>query len=90
MKNPAFKLVLALLPVGLAGCMAQTPHYDDHFGEAVRTAVAQQTINPDAARNTDPVAGLDAKSADQTINNYNKSFSSPEKGKTLSIGTEQN
>lgn len=87
MKNLDFRLVLALLPVALAGCVAPTPHYDQHFGEAVRAAVAQQTVNPDASRNTDPVQGLDGKAATQTINNYDKSFASPETGKDLSIGT---
>ncbi len=86
MKKPDFRLVLALLPVALAGCMAPTPHYDEKFGEAVRAAVAQQTVNPDASRNTDPVAGLDGKAADQTINNYDKSFAAPEKGEALSVG----
>jgi hypothetical protein len=86
MKKPDFRLFLALVPVALAGCAeTTTPHYDEHFGEAVRSAVAQQTINPNASSNTDPVAGLDGKAADQTINNYDKSFSTPEKVQTLSI-----
>lgn len=86
MKKPDFRLILALLPLAMAGCAATTtPHYDDHFGEAVRTAVAQQTINPDASKNTDPVAGLDGKAAERTIDNYDKSFKTPEKSKTLSI-----
>jgi hypothetical protein len=88
MNKPDFRLVLALLPIALAGCMTPTPHYDEKFGEAVRAAVAQQTINPDASRNTDPVAGLDGKAATQTINNYDKSFAAPETGKSLSIDIE--
>jgi hypothetical protein len=85
MKSPEFRLSLALLPIALVGCAEPTPHYDAHFGEAVRAAVAQQTINPNAASNTDPVAGLDGKAATETINNYDKSFSAPEKVQTLSI-----
>lgn len=89
-KKSDFRLLLALLPIALAGCAeTPTPHYDQHFGEAVRTAVAQQTINPDASKNTDPVAGLDGKAADQTMNNYDKSFSKPETGQTLSITVGQ-
>lgn len=86
MKTPEFRILLALVPLALAGCMTPTPHYDEHFGEAVRAAVAQQTLNPDASRNTDPVAGLDGKAADQTINNYDKSFRSPETGLDLGLG----
>jgi hypothetical protein len=86
MKKPDIRFVLALLPFALAACVTPTPHYDERFGEAVRTAVAQQTINPDASKNTDPVKGLDGKAATETINNYDKSFKSPETGKSLSIG----
>lgn len=86
MKKPDFRILFALVPLALAGCAeTPTPHYDQHFGEAVRSAIAQQTVNPDASRNTDPVAGLDAKAADHTLNNYDKSFASPEKGKELGI-----
>lgn len=79
MKNPDFRLLLALLPLGLAGCTTTTPQYDEHFGEAVRAAIAQQTINPDASRNTDPVLGLDGKAAGSAMDNYDKSFAKPEK-----------
>jgi hypothetical protein len=85
MNNPEFRLFLALVPIALVGCAEPTPHYDAHFGEAVRAAVAQQTINPNAASNTDPVAGLDGKAADQTVKNYDKSYETPEKVQTLSI-----
>lgn len=80
MKKIDFRLVLALLPIALAACAeTPTPQYDKNFGSAVRAAVAQQTINPDASRNTDPVSGLDGKAADQTMKNYDKSFKQPEK-----------
>jgi hypothetical protein len=79
MKTTDYRLLLALLPVALSGCVTPTPEYDKHFGEAVRTAIAQQTINPDASRNTDPVLGLDGKAANRTMQNYDKSFVTPEK-----------
>lgn len=79
MTKPDIRILLALVPVALAGCShTPTPHYDQHFGEAVRAAVAQQTINPDASRNTDPVTGLDGKAAGYTMDNYEKSFKTPE------------
>lgn len=90
MKQTAFHLVPALLLVLIAGCASTTtPYYEQHYGEAVRTAVAQQTINPDASKNMDPVAGLDGKAAEQTMNNYDKSFSKPDTGKTLSISASE-
>jgi hypothetical protein len=86
MNKPDIRILLALAPVALAGCaQTTTPHYDQHFGEAVRAAIAQQTVNPDASGNTDPVAGLDGKAANHTIDNYDKSFAAPETGKDLDI-----
>ncbi len=80
MQKPDIQLILTLAALALAGCAeTPTPHYDARFGDAVRGAVAQQTVNPEASRNTDPVAGLDGKAAEQTINNYDKSFQTPEK-----------
>lgn len=62
--------------LGLSACTANpetpTPHVDQYFGQAVNQAKAQQTINPDASRNTDPVAGLDGKAAKAVIDNYHK------------------
>lgn len=91
--NPTYLIrYAALLTVlVLTGCASSTtPQYDRHFGEAVRTAVAQQTVKPEAARNTDPVAGLDGPSADASIGNYEKSFAKPDTGTTLSISVGGN
>jgi hypothetical protein len=78
MKNSTLKgMLAALLTSLLAGCVAQTPHLDEKFGEAVNTAKAQQIINPDAAQNTDPVAGVDGQAANATIDRYHKSYERP-------------
>lgn len=71
-------LILGALSVSLlAACVPLTPNLDSRFGDAVNTAKAQQTINPDAARNTDPVIGVDGKSGQSAIDSYNKSFKAP-------------
>lgn len=68
----------ALLAIAMmSGCTTTTPRLDQHFGEAVNIAKAQQTINPDASRNTDPVAGLDGKDAKSTIDRYHATFQTP-------------
>lgn len=67
-------LVLALL----GGCAASsTPSYDLRFGQAVRQARQQQTINPNAGSNPDPVAGMDGKAAHATFGRYEDSFKAP-------------
>jgi hypothetical protein len=74
------KTTLAILAgaAAIAGCASTTtPVYDQSFGQAVRMARAQQTINPDASRNTDPVAGIDGVAAKESIGVYRDSYKAP-------------
>ncbi|WP_420995517.1 hypothetical protein ACKI2N_005330 [Cupriavidus sp. 30B13] len=73
----AFVAVATCAAAGLAGCMTTTPVYDAHFGDAVRIVRAMQTLNPDASLNTDPVTGVDARSATYAMDRYNTSFRNP-------------
>jgi hypothetical protein len=66
---------LALFLIG--GCTSLSPHFDQQVGLAVNTAKARQTINPEASRNPDPVAGIGGTPANSTINEYHKSFTAP-------------
>lgn len=54
-----------------------TPEVDARFGDAVRQARARQTIDPEAGKNTDPVAGIDGEAARATMTEYYKSFKEP-------------
>lgn len=64
--------------MALAGCMATTPMYDKHFGDAVRTVQAMQTLNPNASMtNTDPVLGVDGRAATAAMDRYNTQFRTP-------------
>lgn len=73
------KLLAILLPVLLAGCAASssTPNYDKRFGDAVREARVRMTINPNAGRNPDPVAGMDGRAAYEAYGRYQDSFKAP-------------
>jgi hypothetical protein len=59
-----------------AGC-STTPNYDQHFGEAVRQARTEMTLNPDAGKTADPVLGVDGMAAHQAITRYENSFKEP-------------
>lgn len=65
----------------LAGCGSTTPHYDTHFGEAVRTARLQMTINPDAGRTVgtgvDAATGMDGRATNEALQRYERSFKTP-------------
>ena len=58
-------------------CIATSPRLDARFGDAVNIAKAQQTLNPDASKNRNVVAGMDGKSAQETMVRYRESFKNP-------------
>ena len=75
--------------IALGGCVASTtPNTDQRMGEAMSILRAQQTLNPDASSNTDPVVGVDGKAAKGALDNYRDSFLRPpaEMGSSISVG----
>ena len=77
----------ALLLALMGGCASRTPYLDTQFGKSVRLLNAQQTINPNAIGNTDPVLGLDGRAALSGYAEYEKSYAKPEpQGSTFTIG----
>ena len=88
-------LAMALIQ-GLGGCMSQptysrTPNLDEQFGVAVETARAQQTLNPNAAKNTDPVKGIDGRAGREAVERYEASFQRPQPPSNIfSIGVSGN
>ena len=90
MTRPRFSAArCALLSVllAVAGCKATTPRFDSQFGNAVSLLNAQQAINPAAALNRDPVSGMDGRAARSAYEQYQKSYSAPEKqADAFSIG----
>ena len=69
---------LCAVSLVVAGCASLTPNLDSHFGEAVNLIKAQQTLNPEASRNADPVKGMDGKAATSAYHEYQKSYRVPE------------
>ena len=69
-------LALVLLAL-LGGCVSATPNYDARFGDAVRQARQQMTLNPNAATNSAPVAGMDGSAARDAITLYHGTVRAP-------------
>ena len=66
-------VILAALLLG--GCASTaTPNYDMRFGSAVRDARSRMVLNPTP---TEPVAGMDGKSAVEAIGRYQDTFKAP-------------
>lgn len=86
MQNFSNKLVflgVSLLVALTMGCAAKSPYLDEKFGETVNTAKAQQTINPDASQDMDPVKGLDGTAANAVVDRYYKSYEEKPKAPTI-------
>lgn len=64
--------------LAMAGCTSLTPNLDAQFGQSVSLIKAQQTLNPSASRNTNPVNGLDGVAAKSGYDAYQKSYKTPE------------
>lgn len=64
--------------LAITGCVPMTPNLDSQFGQSVNLLKAQQTLNPEASRNTDPVKGMDGKAAASAYDEYQKSYKAPE------------
>lgn len=80
MHTSTLKYILSALIASatMVGCAtSKTPVLDEHFGEAVKAARAQQTLNPDASTTNEAVFGVDGAAADAAIDRYHKSFTQP-------------
>jgi len=80
MHTSTLKYILSALIASatMVGCAtSKTPVLDEHFGEAVNAAKAQQTINPDASMTNEAVYGIDGAAADAAVDRYHKSFTQP-------------
>jgi hypothetical protein len=74
MKMNKLATIILLL---LGGCASTTPNYDSRFGDAVRQAKMNMTINPDAGKNPDQALGMDGKAARETVILYQGTFKEP-------------
>jgi hypothetical protein len=77
MHRTHFCTVGTALLLTVAGCTSTTPNLDRHFGQGLSLLKAQQTLDPQAGRNRDPVSGIDGQAAKSAYDAYQKSFRAP-------------
>ncbi|MFP5391710.1 MAG: pilus assembly protein [Gammaproteobacteria bacterium] len=65
------------LVLALSACVQTTPLLDQQFGTSMRTAVAAQLLNPQAASDTRAVIGIDGRSATAIQRHYQSSYETP-------------
>jgi hypothetical protein len=68
-----------LAVISVTGCTKRPTTLGPDFGLAYTMSNGDQTLNPDAGMNLDPVQGLeDGASAKRTMERYRSSFEKPE------------
>ncbi|MFO0794276.1 MAG: hypothetical protein U0586_09430, partial [Candidatus Brocadiaceae bacterium] len=70
--------------VFLAGCASSRLKTD--YGNSHRLVIANQTLNPEAGKNLDPVCGIDSQAATKSVERYRKSFEKTEAPPIYTIG----
>ncbi|NVM75134.1 hypothetical protein FHW83_000914 [Duganella sp. SG902] len=85
------RILIMMFAVLLSAC-ANSPRLDREFGNSLRLARAQQTLNPEAGRAPRPVNGLDAQAAGAAYQNYQQSFITRDEqsnGFTIGVGSKR-
>lgn len=59
--------------IAMAGCTGPSM-LDQNWGRSVETARFNQTLNPQAGENLEPVTGLDGQGAENAMETYRQSF----------------
>lgn len=84
MKDTAMKrfhLIVLFVLTGVLGACASstTPELDKKFGQAVRSSMEAQVLNPKGTATKDPVTTIDAAAAAGAQQGYQDSFKTPPK-----------
>lgn len=81
-------IFIALLLI--SSCSGTTPNSEDsmtnrNWGRSQETAIYNQMLNADAAKNLDPVSGLDGTAAELNVKKYQESFKETEPQEIVNI-----
>lgn len=76
---------LGILMLVLAGCATGPTRLEAAHGSAFHAAKANQTLNPEAGQNLEPVEGFDGEAARATIDHYRENFAKPKPPPTFAI-----
>jgi hypothetical protein len=68
---------IAMAALLLQGCVQTTPKWDRQFGDTIRANLAAQVLDPAAAANPNPAAGIDGRAAAAAQERYERSFANP-------------
>lgn len=64
-------LVIVMLP---GGCTVSESRLEQDYGNSHRLAIVNQTLNPEAEKNLEPVYGIDGTTANIIVESFQKGF----------------
>jgi hypothetical protein len=75
MKKTFFVLIILLaIVVLLGGCTVFESRLEKDYGNSYRLAIVNQTLNPEAEKNLEPVYGIDGNTSNTIVEGFQKSF----------------
>lgn len=85
-----FEFIGLLALVFIFGSCARngSSRVEEDFGTSFKLAKANQYLNPEAAKNIEPVTGFDGKAAQATLDKYRKDFEKPAPSTPFVLGLE--
>ncbi len=70
----SFWVIVGVITVALVSCTTPPSRVEMDYGTSARLAVVNQTLNPEAGKNLEPVTGLDGKTAEGIMKKYREGF----------------
>ena len=77
MRNIIYIVALAVTAMVFTGCATEPSRVEMDYGTSFKLAKYNQTLNPHAEKNLEPVTGIDGKAGDKIVEKYQKSFERP-------------
>ena len=80
MKKTFFALINLLgIVMLLGGCTSFSGRLEKDYGNSHKLAIVNQTLNPEAEKNLEPVYGIDGKTSNIIVESFQKGFEDRER-----------
>jgi len=90
-KSLRLAVAVALLTTGIIACsgsremIPRETLLDQNWGRSYEAAKYNQILNPDSVMSLEPVVGMDGVASDNSVKNYDKSFSEKKNAEVTNI-----
>ena len=70
----SFWVIVGVITVALVSCTTPPSGVEMDYGTSAKLAVVNQTLNPEAGKNLDPVTGMDGETVEGIMKKYREGF----------------